>query len=236
MAYTTRREVCPLGEVETWVFDLDNTLYPTSCGLFTQVQQRMNEYICTRLAVTPDEAALLRARYFREHGTTMNGLMLVNRIDPHEFLNFVHDIDHSVVPPNPELVVALSGLAGRKLVYTNGSVRHAENLLAHLGIAHLFEDIFDIVASEFAPKPAMAPFRAFVGRFGVEPRRALMVEDMAINLAPAAELGMTTAWVRSTLDWAAAEADSDHIHHVIEDLAGFIAAAATLQQQRKVKR
>jgi putative hydrolase of the HAD superfamily len=235
MAYTTRREVCPLGEVETWIFDLDNTLYPGSCGLFTQVQQRMNQYICTRLAVTPEEAAALRARYFREHGTTMNGLMVVNRIDPHEFLNFVHDIDHSVVPANPDLVVALSGLAGRKLVYTNGSVRHAENLLAHLGIAHLFEDIFDIVASEFAPKPAMAPFRTFVGRFGVEPRRALMLEDMAINLAPAAELGMTTAWVHSTLDWATADADKDHIHHVVEDLAGFIAAASALQQRRKVE-
>jgi putative hydrolase of the HAD superfamily len=138
------------------------------------------------------------------------------------------------VPANPELVAALSGLAGRKLVYTNGSVRHAENLLAHLGIAHLFEDIFDIVASEFAPKPAIVPFRAFVGRFGVEPGRALMVEDMAKNLAPAAELGMTTAWVRSTLDWAAAEADSDFIHHVIDDLAGFLAAASALQQQAKV--
>jgi putative hydrolase of the HAD superfamily len=236
MAYTTRREVCPLGEVETWIFDLDNTLYPGSCGLFTQVQERMNQYICTRLALTLEEAAALRARYFREHGTTMNGLMVVNRIDPHEFLNFVHDIDHSVVPANPDLVVALSGLGGRKLVYTNGSVRHAENLLAHLGIAHLFEDIFDIVASEFAPKPAMAPFRTFVGRFGVEPRRALMLEDMAINLAPAAELGMTTAWVRSTLDWAAADADKDHIHHVVEDLAGFIAAASALQQRRKVER
>jgi len=234
MAYITRREGCPLGEVETWVFDLDNTLYPGACGLFTQVQERMNQYICTRFAVTPEEAALLRARYFREHGTTMNGLMVVNRIDPHEFLDFVHDIDHSVVPANPELVVALSGLAGRKLVYTNGSVRHAENLLAHLGIAHLFEDIFDIVASDFAPKPAIVPFRAFVGRFGVEPRRALMVEDMAKNLAPAAELGMTTAWMRNTLDWAAAEADSAYIHHVVDDLAGFLAAASALQQRRTV--
>src|SRR4051812_27276316 len=236
MAYITRREGCSLGEVETWVFDLDNTLYPGACGLFTQVQERMNQYICSRLAVTPDEAAALRARYFREHGTTMNGLMLVNRIDPQEFLDFVHDIDHSVVPLNPELVAALSGLAGRKLVYTNGSVRHAENLLAHLGIAHLFEDIFDIVASDFAPKPAIVPFRVFVGRYGVEPRRALMVEDMAKNLAPAAELGMTTAWMRNALDWAAAEADSDYIHHVVDDLAGFLAAAALLQRRPEPER
>jgi putative hydrolase of the HAD superfamily len=230
MAYTTRREGCPLGAVETWVFDLDNTLYPASCGLFSQVQARMNEYICSRLALSPEAAAELRARYFREHGTTMNGLMLVDRIDPHEFLAFVHDIDHSVVPPDPELVAALSGLAGRKLVYTNGSVRHAENLLAHLGVTHLFEDIFDIVASDFAPKPAMAPFRTFVGRYGVEPRRALMVEDMAKNLAPAAALGMTTAWVRTNVDWAAMASDADYIHHVVEHLPGFLAAAAELER------
>jgi len=232
MAYTTRREGCPLGEVETWVFDLDNTLYPTSCGLFTQVQERMNQYICTRFAVTPEEAALLRARYFREHGTTMNGLMVVDRIDPHDFLAFVHDIDHSVVPANPELVVALSGLAGRKLVYTNGSVPHAENLLKHLGVTHCFDDIFDIVASEFAPKPAIAPFRAFVSRYGVAPATALMVEDIARNLAPAAQLGMTTAWVRTDVDWAAIASEADYIHHVVEDLAGFLGTALELEKAR----
>src|SRR5229473_3497280 len=103
MAYTTRQERCPLGSIETWIFDLDNTLYPASCRLFEQVQARMNEYICLRLEVTLDEAAEVRRRYFREHGTTMNGLMAVNRVDPHEFMAFVHDIDLSVVPANPEL-------------------------------------------------------------------------------------------------------------------------------------
>ncbi|HYM73054.1 MAG TPA: HAD-IA family hydrolase, partial [Stellaceae bacterium] len=121
----------------------------------------------------------------------------------------------------------------RKLVYTNGSARHAENLLEHLGISHFFEDIFDIVASEFAPKPAMAPFRAFVGRYGVEPTRALMIEDMAKNLAPAAELGMTTAWVRTGVDWATAASDADHIHYVVEDLAGFLGAAAELERRAR---
>src|SRR6185312_9332639 len=149
-----------------------------------------------RLAVTPERAAELRGVYFREHGTTMHGLMALHRVDPHEFMAFVHDVDLSAVPPNPALVAALGGLSGRKLVYTNGSVPHAENLLKHLGIGEFFHDIFDIVASEFAPKPAMAPFREFVRRYGIAPGRALMVEDMAKNLAPAAQLGMTTAWVR----------------------------------------
>ncbi len=233
MAYTMRREGCPLGAVETWIFDLDNTLYPASSRLFDQVQARMNEYICIRLSVTLDEAAALRRKYFQEHGTTMHGLMAVNRVDPHEFMAFVHDVDLSVVPANPDLLAALEGLSGRKLVYTNGSVPHAENLLKHLGVTHCFDDIFDIVASEFAPKPAMAPFRAFVDRYGVKPPGALMIEDMAKNLAPAAELGMTTAWVRTAVDWAAIASDADYIHYVVEDLAGFLGAAAALEREAR---
>jgi putative hydrolase of the HAD superfamily len=229
MAYMVRREGCPLGEVETWVFDLDNTLYPASSGLFPQVQARMNEYICSLLGVSMEAAKELRARYFREHGTTMHGLMAVHRVDPHEFMAFVHDVDLSVVPANPELVSALNRLSGRKLIYTNGSVPHAENLLEHLGISHCFEDIFDIVASDFAPKPAMNALRLFVDRFGIKPAGALMIEDMAKNLAPAAELGMTTAWVKTNVDWAAISSDADHINYVIDDLAGFLAAAAELE-------
>jgi putative hydrolase of the HAD superfamily len=233
MAYTTRREGIPFGAVETWVFDLDNTLYPASCRLFEQVQARMNEYICLRLEVTLDEAAELRRRYFREHGTTMNGLMAVNRVDPHEFMAFVHDIDLSVVPANPELVAVLDRLPGRKLIYTNGSVPHAENLLKHLGITRHFDEIFDIVASEFVPKPAMAPFRAFVRQYAIEPTTALMIEDMAKNLAPAAELGMTTAWVRTGIDWARAASEADHINYVVDDLAGFLTAAVAACEARR---
>jgi putative hydrolase of the HAD superfamily len=193
----------------------------------------MNDYICRLLSVSLDEAKLLRAQFFREHGTTMHGLMAVHRIDPHEFMAFVHDVDLSCVPANPALVEALNGLSGRKLIYTNGSVPHAENLLKHLGISHYFDDIFDIVASEFAPKPAMAPFRIFVDRFGVEPTSALMIEDMAKNLAPAAELGMTTAWVRTNVDWAAIASDADHINYVVEDLAGFLGAAAAAEREAR---
>jgi putative hydrolase of the HAD superfamily len=234
MAYTVRREGCPLGAVETWVFDLDNTLYPASSGLFPLVQARMNEYIGNLLGVSLEDAKALRAQYFREHGTTMHGLMAVHRVDPHEFMAFVHDVDLSVVPENPALVAALDGLSGRKLIYTNGSVPHAENLIRHLGISHCFDDIFDIVASDFAPKPAMAPLRVFIDRFGVKPSGALMVEDMAKNLAPAAEIGMTTAWVKTDVDWAAIASDADHINYVIEDLAGFLTAAA--EMERKVRR
>ncbi|HLY44536.1 MAG TPA: pyrimidine 5'-nucleotidase [Stellaceae bacterium] len=236
MAYTTRREGCPLGAVETWIFDLDNTLYPASCRLFDQVQRRMTEYICDRLALSPEAAAELRRRYFREHGTTLRGLMTVNRIDPHEFLAFVHDIDLAGVPPDPALVAALRTLDGRKIVHTNGSTRHAERLLAHLGLADAFSGIVDIVAAGFDPKPALAGYRLLLQRHAVAAPRALMVEDIARNLAPAAELGMTTAWIRNELDWAAAEADGQYINHVVDDLAGFLAAAGSQRRDRAAPR
>ncbi|HWB52239.1 MAG TPA: pyrimidine 5'-nucleotidase [Stellaceae bacterium] len=231
MSFTMRREGCPLGEVETWVFDLDNTLYPASSGLFPQVQERMNAYIAALVGVSLDDAKILRAQYFREHGTTMHGLMAVHRVDPHEFMAFVHDVDLSCVPANPTLAAALESLSGRKLIYTNGSVPHAENLLKHLGITHCFQDIFDIVAAEFAPKPAMTAFRLFVDRFGVRPAGALMVEDMAKNLAPAAQLGMTTAWVKTEVDWAMVASDADHINYLVDDLAGFLAAAVAAEKE-----
>lgn len=230
MAYITRRECRPLGEIETWIFDLDNTLYPASCRLFDQVQQRMNEFICNRLALSPEAAAELRRTYFREHGTTLRGLMSVDHIDPHEFLAFVHEIDLACVPADPALVAALHDLRGRKIVHTNGSVRHAERLLDHLGLSASFSGIVDIAAAEFDPKPALAGYRLLLRRHAVEPHSALMVEDIARNLAPAAELGMTTAWMRSGLDWAAADADGEYIHHVVDDLAGFLGAAVRLQR------
>jgi putative hydrolase of the HAD superfamily len=230
MAYTTRREACPLGRIETWIFDLDNTLYPASCRLFEQVQRRMNEYICDRLSLSPEEAAELRRTYFREHGTTLRGLMTVDRIDPHEFLVFVHDIDLAGVPPDPALVAAIGRLAGRKIVHTNGSRRHAERLLDHLGLGDAFCGIVDIVAADFAPKPALVGYELLLRRHRVAAPTALMIEDIARNLAPAAALGMTTAWLRGSLDWAAEDADADYVHHIVDDLAGFLTAAARLQQ------
>lgn len=235
MAYTTRREGCPLEAVKTWIFDLDNTLYPASCRLFDQVQRRMNEFICDRLNLSSDAAAELRRKYFLEHGTTLNGLMTVDRIDPHEFLGFVHEVDLACVPADPALVAALGQLRGRKIVHTNGSVRHAERLLDHLGVSDSFCGIVDIVAADFEPKPALAGYRLLLRRHAVEPGTAIMVEDIARNLAPAAELGMTTAWMRNGMDWAAAESDRDYIHHIVDDLAGFLAAVVALQDQTRPK-
>jgi putative hydrolase of the HAD superfamily len=231
-----RREPCPLAEVETWIFDLDNTLYPASCRLFDQIHANMTRFIAERLELTADEALLVQKRYFREHGTTMRGLMTVNGVDPREFMDYVHRIDLACVPANPALVAALAALPGRKLVHTNGSVKHAENLLAHLGITQAFEGVVDIEAAGWEPKPGLAGYHELIRRHRVDPRRALMVEDIARNLAPAAALGMTTAWVCTTIDWAAAESQGDHIHHVVDDLGAFLSEAAALSGQPSAAR
>ena len=216
-----------LGDIETWIFDLDNTLYPASCRLFDQIHENMTRFIADRLGLSREAALALQKTYFREHGTTLRGLMTVDRIDPDDFLAFVHEIDLSCVPPDPVLVVALAALPGRKIVHTNGSVRHAERLLDHLGIAGSFCGIVDIVAAGYEPKPGLAGYRELLRRHRVTPTTALMIEDMARNLVPAAGLGMTTAWVRNPLDWAAAGSEGDHIHHVVDDLGSFLWAAAS---------
>ena len=218
----------PLDEIETWIFDLDNTLYPASCRLFDQIHDRMQRFIAERKGLTLEAALVVQKTYFREHGTTMRGLMIVDRIDPHEFMAYVHDVDLGCVPPDPVLAGALKALAGRKLVHTNGSRQHAQRLLDHLGIAEYFTGIVDIADAGFEPKPALAGYRELLRRHNVAPASALMVEDIAKNLVPAAALGMTTAWVRGALDWAAAGAEGGHVHYVVHNLGRFLAAAAAL--------
>jgi putative hydrolase of the HAD superfamily len=213
--------------IETWIFDLDNTLYPASCRLFDQIHANMTRFIADRLDLSPEAALALQKTYFREHGTTLRGLMTVQRIDPADFLAYVHEIDLSCVPADPVLVAALAALPGRKIVHTNGSVRHAERLLGHLGIAGSFCGIVDIAAAGYEPKPGLAGYYELLRRHQVTPAVAIMFEDMAKNLIPAAALGMTTAWVRNSVDWAADGSEGDHIHHVVEDLGGFLSAAAS---------
>jgi putative hydrolase of the HAD superfamily len=217
----------PLSEIETWIFDLDNTLYPASCRLFDQIHALMTRFIAERLDLSPEAALVLQKTYFREHGTTLRGLMTVDRIDPDDFLAYVHEIDLSCVPPDPVLVAALAALPGRKIVHTNGSVRHAERLLEHLGIAGSFCGIVDIAAAGYEPKPALAGYQELLRRHRVTPAAAIMFEDMAKNLVPAAALGMTTAWIRGGADWATAGSAGGHIHHVVDDLGGFLWAAAS---------
>lgn len=216
----------PLGEIETWIFDLDNTLYPLACNLFREVEERMDAFIMAELDINHDEAHRMRRDFFTRHGTTLRGLMLDHGIEPKRFLDYVHEIDLSGVPADPVLVAAINRLPGRKLVFTNATARHAERVMARIGLTGHIEAVHDIVAGDYLPKPNPSAYRTLTKRHGFAPESALFVEDMARNLAPAAALGMTTAWVKSPLDWARAGADEPYVHYVIEDLAAWLGAAA----------
>ncbi len=216
--------ITTLRDTETWIFDLDNTLYPASCRLFDQIERNMTLFIQNLLSCERDEAYSVQKTYFREHGTTMAGLMRHHNVAPEEFLSFVHNIDLSDVPISAQLDVALANLPGRKIIFTNGSARHADNVAGHLGIRHHFEAVFDIVAANFIPKPTRSVYDQLTQLHDINPEKTVMVEDMAINLRPAAEMGMTTVWVRVDADWGQRDSDGDHIHHVVDDLPPWLGA------------
>lgn len=207
---------------ETWVFDLDNTLYPERCNLFAQIDRKMGDFISRELGLDYDEARVLQKRYFHDHGTTLNGLMHHHDTKPEEFLDFVHDIDYSPILRDERLDASLSELPGRKLVFTNGTVRHARSVLERLGIGHHFDGIFDIVAANFRPKPNPEPYRSLLNVFEIEPAQSVMVEDMAKNLKEPAALGMTTVWVRTREDWSSMGSEGGHVHHITDDLSDWL--------------
>jgi putative hydrolase of the HAD superfamily len=210
-----------LGRIDTWVFDLDNTLYPASANLFPQIDVRMKAFIGDLLGLDPDNAFKLQKQYYREHGTTLRGLMLNHDVEPETFLEFVHDIDHSVLAPDDELDGLLGALPGRKLIHTNGSARHAAEVLNALGVMERFEAIFDISAGSYIPKPHPDSYKQFLTSHAFEPSTAIMFEDSVKNLAPAAELGMATVLVYHD-SVADAEPWPEHCHFTTSDLKAWL--------------
>lgn len=212
-----------LDHAETWIFDLDNTLYPAHCNLFAQIDVKMGAFISNYLNIGLTEARAVQKEYFREHGTTLNGLMQNHGMKPSLFLDYVHDIDYSPVPRSQPLIEALGRLNCRKVVFTNGTVPHAEAVLERLGIADQFEAIFDIVASDYVPKPNPEPYQKLLDEHDIDPKTAVMLEDMARNLEHPAAIGMQTVWVRTDHRWSSDGADSgNHIHHITDDLAAWL--------------
>ena len=217
------------GHVDTWVFDLDNTLYPHHVNLWQQVDARIGEFVCNWLHVTPDEARKIQKDYYLRFGTTMRGMMTLHGVRADDYLAYVHKIDHSPLQPNPALGAAIAKLPGRKLILTNGSVDHVAAVLARLGIATHFDGVFDIIAAEFEPKPARQTYEKFLGLHDVEPAKAAMFEDLARNLTVPHELGMITVLVvpdgtKEVVreDWELKGRDAPHVDHVTDDLAGFL--------------
>lgn len=223
------RNFDPFRRVENWIFDLDNTLYPSECNLFAQIDQRMTAFIERMFDVSATEARRIQKEYYYNYGTTLGGLMKLHGVKPEHFLEYVHDIDLTPIQPSPALGDALSRLPGRKFIFTNGSRVHAERVAAKLGVLSYFDDLFDIAASEYIPKPLPEAYARFLVRHGVTPNQSAMFEDLPHNLENPHELGMATVLVRSSFNDHPCQQEFDaaaelpaHIHHVTDDLIGFL--------------
>lgn len=217
--------------VTTWIFDLDNTLYPSTCNLFDQIDVRMKEFISNFLDVDLDEARRIQKLYFHQHGTTLSGLMREHGMAPQAFLDYVHDIDVSPVPPNPSLVSHFQDLPGQKYIFTNGSRRHAENVAGQIGVLDHVDGIFDIVAADYVPKPAQATCDRFLEHLGLQGPDCAMFEDISGNLVAPHAHGMVTVLVETHKSWGTEpggetsifQADNhDHIHYTTPDLTDFL--------------
>lgn len=219
--------------IDTWVFDLDNTLYPHHVNLWQQVDGRIRDFVAQQLKVEAAEAFLIQKDYYRRYGTTMRGMMTEHGVSPDDFLAYVHDIDHSPLEANPAMGQALAKLPGRKLILTNASVAHADKVLERLALGVSFDGVFDIISAQFEPKPARQTYHRFLDLHGVDASRAAMFEDLARNLAIPHEFGMTTVLVvpDGTKEvvreaWEMEGRDAPHVDHVTEDLTGFLAGIA----------
>ena len=211
-----------LSRIATWIFDLDNTLYPSSANLFVQIDQRMSAYIGRLLACDPVEARRVQKSYFHEHGTTLSGLMRHHDIDPHEFLSYVHDVDMDVLAEDVRVIEGIARLPGRKLVFTNGDAPYAGRVLDRLGLGAAFEAIYDIHATDYVPKPDPRAYAGLCAAYGIDPATALFVEDMARNLKPAKEIGMTTVWVNNGSERGDHEACASYIDLEINDVGEWL--------------
>jgi putative hydrolase of the HAD superfamily len=210
-----------LRHIDTWLFDLDNTLYPLDVEFMSLIEGRMTDFVARETSLPRPEAYALQKTYLHEHGTTLAGLMANHGVDPQTFLDEVHDVSMDSLVPDPDLRAAIARLPGRRLVFTNGDQRHAERVLAKLELDDLFEDTFHIALADYIPKPSMATFRRMIDRHGVEPRTTAFFEDSAKNLAPAFELGMTTVLLAPD----APQSEHSFVQYRTDNLAAFLKAA-----------
>ena len=211
-----------LKSIKYWIFDLDNTLYSGKTKVFEQVDKRMSKYISEKLNVSVEKAKKIQKSYFHQYNTTLNGMIKNHKIDPDDFLEFVHDIDIDFLQKDPKLAAEIEKLEGKKIIFTNGSKKHAINVTRRLGIDQYFDGIFDIVDCDFIPKPSIEPYIKLVKKHEIDPKLCVLVEDIARNLKPAYEMGMKTVWIENDEPWAKKFSDSSFVNYKTNNLSEFL--------------
>ena len=211
-----------LKNIKYWLFDLDNTLYSGDTKVFDQVDKKMSKFISEKLKVTEEEAKKIQKNYFHEYNTTLNGMIKNHDIDANEFLEFVHDVNLDFLKKDEFLGNQINKLNGKKIIFTNGSKAHAANVTGKIGIDKLFDGVFDIVDSDFYPKPSIEPYKKIIENYNIEPEYCIFFEDIARNLKPAHELGMKTVWIKNKEPWAAEYSDAEFINYRTDNLANFL--------------
>ena len=208
--------------IKNIIFDCDGVLYKDLDAVFGQVSKKMGEYISRKLNVDLKKAKELQRNYFHQYNTSLNGLMIHHKIDPHEFLEYVHDIDLDFLKKDTLLREELLKLDVKKFVYTNGSRDHVNNITKHLGIDDLFDGVFDIVDGQFIPKPQIEPFKVLIKKFDINPEETVFIEDIAKNLSVKKELNLKTVWLINNEYWGKQDSDKSYIDVRIENLTSFL--------------
>ena len=211
-----------LAKIKYWLFDLDNTLYSGQTKVFDQVDKKMSSFISKKLNVGLEEAKKIQKDYFHKYSTTLTGMIKHHKINADEFLEFVHDVDLGFLKEDKGLENEISKIKGKKIIFTNGSKAHATNVTKKIGIDKLFDGVFDIVESNFIPKPSIEAYKILIEKYKIEPQYCILVEDIARNLKPAYELGMKTVWIKNEEPWAAEFSNESFINYRTENLTNFL--------------
>ncbi len=182
-------------KINTWIFDLDNTLYSADSGIFQQVHDLMGKFVSSHLDIGIEEAKIIQKNYYKQHGTTLRGMMDNHGVDPDHFLAEVHKLDYSIVGPNHKLNEELKKLQGRKIIYTNANMQHALEVLERIELSNFFDEIYDIKMANYIPKPELAPYKQMIAQFDIETKSSAMFDDIAKNLVPAKNVGFTSVWI-----------------------------------------
>ncbi len=211
-------------KINTWIFDLDNTLYSADSGIFQQVHKLMGEFISKNLKMDMVEAKKLQSKYYKQHGTTLRGLMDNHGVEPDYFLDEVHKLDYSIVGPDEILNKELEKIQGRKIIYTNANKKHVVDVLERINLANFFDEIFDIKMANYIPKPEIRPYEQIIDIFNINPISSAMFDDIAKNLVPAKKVGFTPVWVDAGYENFSddIQASKDYLDYSTRNLSSFL--------------